>query len=393
MAGTDSSDEPIYRADDDCVNTRNMMIAPPPPSRQPSGSGSPCPVSPMPGLMACSGFPHAIFVSHASSREVGTQEGVLDELVDCLADEWARIKLGNTELRSSCTSFAQNSLTISNMNKLMAQMVVDLDGAGGAPSPPIETLNIVRCGPRSYRGSGTVAATSMPSLPMLAHAAAPPPLLPPLALPLAMGSPGILPPRVESSVSSSTPVIVIAAGEDTDEKEDADDKEDEEDRPFNPFDPISGAAASADTGREDRPFNPISGAAASADTGRSSPRMSPMALAPGMAPDSQQSRCDLGGSKRSRSFLSEFIVQPLQPAKQRSAPSSRSSPTAEQQRVQQLRELIAAEKAEREALLVQFRENQRTLARLQEVNASLLAEVARLKAQRGALEEPSSSVA
>ena len=141
------------------------------------------------------------------------------------------------------------------------------------------------------------------------------------------------------------------------------------------------------------PFNPISGAAASADTGRSSPRMSPMALAPGMAPDSQQSRCDLGGSKRSRSFLSEFIVQPLQPAKQRSAPSSRSSPTAEQQRVQQLRELIAAEKAEREALLVQFRENQRTLARLQEVNASLLAEVARLKAQRGALEEPSSSVA
>ena len=380
MAGTDSSDEPIYRSfssHDACVNTRNMMIAPPPPSRQPSGSGSPCPVSPMPGLMACSGFPHAIFVSHSSSREVGTQEGVLDELVDCLADEWARIKLGNTELRSSCTSFAQNSLTISNMNKLMAQMVVDLDGAGGAPSPPIETLNIVRCGPRSYRGSGTVAATSMQSLPMLAHAAAPPPLLPPLALPLAMGSPGILPPRVESSVSSSTPVIVIAAGEDTDEKEDADDKEDEEDRPFNPF----------------NPFNPISGAAASADTGRSSPRMSPMALAPGMAPDSQQSRCDLGGSKRSRSFLSEFIVQPLQPAKQRSAPSSRSSPTAEQQRVQQLRELIAAEKAEREALLVQFRENQRTLARLQEVNASLLAEVARLKAQRGALEEPSSSVA
>ena len=382
MAGADSDDEPIYRSvssHDACVNTRNMMMAPPP-SRQPSGSGSPSSVSPsMPGLMARSGFPHSVFVSHASSREVGTEEGVLDELVDCLADEWARIKLGNTELRSSCTSVAQNSLTISNMNKLMAQMAVDLDGAGGAASPQIETRNnegegIVRCGPRSYRGSGTVAATSMPSVPMLAHAAAPPPLLPPLASPSAMGSPDILPPRVESSVSSSTPVIVIAAGEDTDEKEDADDKEDEEDRPFNPF-------------------NPISGAAASADTGRSSPRMSPMALAPGMAPDSQQSRCDLGGSKRSRSFLSEFIVQPLQPAKQRSAPSSRSSPTAEQQRVQQLRELIAAEKAEREALLVQFRENQRTLARLQEVNASLLAEVARLKAQRGALEEPSSSVA
>ena len=382
MAGADSDDEPIYRSvssHDACVNTRNMMMAPPP-SRQPSGSGSPSSVSPsMPGLMARSGFPHSVFVSHASSREVGTEEGVIDELVDCLADEWARIKLGNTELRSSCTSVAQNSLTISNMNKLMAQMAVDLDGSGGAASPQIETRDnegegIVRCGPRSYRGSGTVAATSMPSVPMLAHAAAPPPLLPPLASPSAMGSPDILPPRVESSVSSSTPVIVIAAGEDTDEKEDADDKEDEEDRPFNPF-------------------NPISGAAASADTGRSSPRMSPMALAPGMAPDSQQSRCDLGGSKRSRSFLSEFIVQPLQPAKQRSAPSSRSSPTAEQQRVQQLRELIAAEKAEREALLVQFRENQRTLARLQEVNASLLAEVARLKAQRGALEEPSSSVA
>ena len=362
MAGADSDDEPIYRSvssHDACVNTRNMMMAPPP-SRQPSGSGSPSSVSPsMPGLMARSGFPHSVFVSHASSREVGTEEGVLDELVDCLADEWARIKLGNTELRSSCTSVAQNSLTISNMNKLMAQMAVDLDGSGGAASPQIETRNnegegIVRCGPRSYRRSGTVAATSMPSVPMLAHAAAPPPLLPPLASPSAMGSPDILPPCVESSVSSSTPVIVIAAGEDADDKEVADDNED----------------------AEDRPVDSSSGAAASADTGRSSPRVSPMALAP--------------GSKRSRSFLSEFIVQPLQPAKQRSAPSSRSSPTAEQQRVQQLRELIAAEKAEREALLVQFRENQSTLARLQEVNAFLLAEVARLKAQRGALEETSS---
>ena len=98
MAGADSDDEPIYRSvssHDACVNTRNMMMAPPP-SRQPSGSGSPSSVSPsMPGLMARSGFPHSAFVSHASSREVGTEEGVIDELVDCLADEWARIKLGN----------------------------------------------------------------------------------------------------------------------------------------------------------------------------------------------------------------------------------------------------------------------------------------------------------
>jgi len=132
----------------------------------------------------------AFVASHASPRaeatsrpsEAGTEEGSLDELVDRLADEWARIKLGNTELRSSCTSFAQNSQSISNMNRQMAQMVADLDGANGAASP--------------------MMATAVQSVPMVSHTSAPPPMPPPIASPLGMPSPGVLGPAPPTSSST-----------------------------------------------------------------------------------------------------------------------------------------------------------------------------------------------
>ena len=80
-----------------------------------------------------------------------------------------------------------------------------------------------------------------------------------------------------------------------------------------------------------------------------------------------------------RSYTSEIAPQMLQPRKQSSGPSARSSPTEELRKLHELREHIRAERRERGALLRAYHENEAMLERLQATNAELLRQLAALR--------------
>jgi len=317
-------------------------------------------------------------VDHECLREGTGDEATADDMVDRLADEWARIKLENTELRTSCTSAAELNQQVSSANIEMTRVMSQLNGVPEAPTelpPPRPTLRCLLW-PSStgspppeltfpFHPHGPPPPAVFPSPVLMAAAKAPQaavfaaPTVPDhsATAPVAAAAAGFTsPPAVPTAAAGGTAAaaaIVVSPG----------DEADEADEPLNELE--AGARADMEAigigGSLCGPYRSLSYAAGGAPT-----------LASASAP----------GSKRSRSLHSELLAQPLQPTKQHSAPSSRSSPTAEHQRVQQLRELIQAEKAEREALLAAFRENEETLQRLQERNRLLLAEVERLKQAR-----------
>jgi len=87
--------------------------------------------------------------------------------------------------------------------------------------------------------------------------------------------------------------------------------------------------------------------------------------------------------KRERSETSEVVVDIVHPAKQSSERSSaRASPTQEHYQRAKLRELIAAEKMERRALMQAYRANDELLKQLRLSNQQLLKQVERLKHAR-----------
>lgn len=85
------------------------------------------------------------------------------------------------------------------------------------------------------------------------------------------------------------------------------------------------------------------------------------------------------GGKRSRSIASELIAEPLHPAKQTLEPANRTSPALQHTRLDELRALIAAERAERSKLLAAFDHNETLLAQLRRDNAALMHELKELK--------------
>lgn len=91
---------------------------------------------------------------------------------------------------------------------------------------------------------------------------------------------------------------------------------------------------------------------------------------------------DGGGLKRERSETSEVwdIVHPSKQSSERS--SARASPTQEHYQCAKLRELIAAEKMERRALMQAYRANDELLKELRLSNQRLLEQVERLKHAR-----------
>jgi len=84
--------------------------------------------------------------------------------------------------------------------------------------------------------------------------------------------------------------------------------------------------------------------------------------------------------KRQRSYTSELAAEPLHAAKHHSNPPSRASPSAEQMRITQLRQLIETEQADREALLSAYQANEALLKQLIEQNAVLRGQLAAAKA-------------
>uniref|UniRef100_A0A7S2J933 Uncharacterized protein n=1 Tax=Haptolina brevifila TaxID=156173 RepID=A0A7S2J933_9EUKA len=91
--------------------------------------------------------------------------------------------------------------------------------------------------------------------------------------------------------------------------------------------------------------------------------------------------------KRSRSFVSQLAAQPLHPSKQRSQPSSlrTTSPLPEAKaevemaRIEELKALISAEKAELAQLMSAYKENEIALSQLREINKNLIEEVQRVR--------------
>jgi len=108
------------------------------------------------------------------------------------------------------------------------------------------------------------------------------------------------------------------------------------------------------------------------------PPMPPRSQASATPPSSShEMRLNTQG-KRDRDFMSDIAPQMLQPAKQSSNPSARSSPTQEHRKLHELRESIRAERRERAALLKQYHDNEEMLARLQATNTELRRQVALL---------------
>jgi len=330
-------------------------VPPPKESLRRSAPGQPPPDLPPPGLTDCSGRTDtsgctdgadeaALEMGAAASNRAAiapartasarlhrrsASEGDVDDLVEDLAHEWARLKLETTSLRSRCSYAAE---TVERISATNATILAELR-AGTQPVPVAA---------EAATASSSSACTVSPAAATTAD------------------------PDPNAGVASRRPrmatnIVVVEHVDDDDDEVDGGESDGDGD----------GDADGGDSGGTMR---------AATDEAHSRALSydddSPVESPPPLLPFKQAS---LG--KRARSYTSELLAEPLHPSKVPSETSrpSRTSPSAEQMRIGQLRELIAREKAEREALLAAFLENERTLQRLQQINAELRAEVARLR--------------
>lgn len=297
--------------------------------------------------------PASFQVPTVGSRQASS-DNAADE-VDALAEEYAWLKLENQELRTQCSSLTA---------KVSQAMAVTTPRAEPPRRPPLP--------PR--------ATTAPATTPMVFSA----PFRAPPAIPEPeSGGSHAAPTVVADDGHGHDPIVVYTDASDDDalwEDEVGDDDDDDERVVYRSISISDQSHVEVGAGSEGALAAP--GALPSSDPLANGVPSSSLSAA--AAPTTALMPYVGGGPyKRSRSMHSELLSGPLQPSKFRSAPpSSRASPTAEQERVHQLRALVAAEKAEREALLAEWRENERTLTRLREANAKLLEELKALREER-----------
>lgn len=305
-----------------------------------------------------------VFVAlHATGMHRRSQsEGAVsvDDLIDDLAHEWARLKLETNELR---TLFSSAAVTMEQLAASNASIMAD--------------VTAIRTGPHTTLPPPSPA--ELPQAIAAAAAAARPPIpsaLAPDAVPAAAAH---LAPSEQRPLGlpRGSAVVVEDEGADLSDDDDASDGDG--------GDGASRMHGDGDLGNgEDEPMYVYRGLSASPPPLNPDDSESCSHAAATATLHGGRSCASSSSAKRGRSHTSELAAEPLHPAKQSSEPSSRvrssrGSPSAEQMQVVQLRELIQTEQAEREALLQAFRENQVTLERLRRTNAELLAELARLR--------------
>jgi len=190
-------------------------------------------------------------------------------------------------------------------------------------------------------------------------------------------------------------VMVVMSDEDEDEEGDDDgaDADDEVGAEAGAF-----ATMLSDDDDDDRPVYrgdallPSRDISCSSSTYTVSPSPSPQKGTRGGPPSFPKAKpadMVLAPGKRNRSFTSQLAAEPLHPAKQRSQPTSQrtTSPlqdesAVERARIAELKLLIETERRELERLVDACRENEAVIARLKEMNASLIAEVSRVRESR-----------
>jgi len=291
--------------------------------------------------------------------------------VDELANQWARMKVQASELRNQLATSQQRMQHITAAN---AGILRELRSGFAAPSDTVA----------AEVPAASVAQSVASSLP--AHA----------------GIEGSGQEAVDEPATKTLMVVVDAGEEDEEDEGESDfgiDGEDEDDEPvvYRGEPVYRGALLSEDEDEDEdmsstvyrgafyqcasdpsAPTVPFRGASESSSCNSSPHQVCKIACQWPSSPSS----CASGGSKRSRSMTSSLAAQPLHPMKH---PSSRktSSPPPEHERVEDLKSLIEIEKNECAKLMAAYHENEEALTRLKEVNAGLMAEVNRLRQEKG----------